>query len=100
VHRDEWVGTAQPAAVVNVQRLTEDVDAELRALDRQLQEEFNKKLRPVVAQIAEEEHIGILFQYRQPLIAWVSPAVDVTAKVLARLDAEARESSRAKTSGA
>jgi Skp family chaperone for outer membrane proteins len=74
-----------------LQRLTEDADAELRALDRQLQEEFNKKLRPVVAQIAEEEHIGIIFQYPQPLIVWASPAIDVTAKVLARLDAETKE---------
>ena len=74
-----------------LQRLTEDADAELKALDRQLQEELSKKLRPVVAQIAEEEHIGIIFQYPQPLIVWASPAIDVTAKVLARLDAEAKK---------
>jgi hypothetical protein len=44
-----------------------------------------------VAQIAEEEHIGILFQYPQPLIVWVSPANDITVKVLARLDAESKK---------
>jgi Skp family chaperone for outer membrane proteins len=88
--------SATPAARVEraqleLQRLTQDAEAELKALDQQLQEEFLKKLRPVVAQIAEEEHIGILFQYPQPLIVWVSPAIDVTAKVLARLDAESKE---------
>ena len=88
--------SATPAARVEraqleLQRLTQDAEAELKALDQQLQEEFSKKLRPVVAQIAEEEHIGILFQYPQPLIVWVSPAVDVTAKVLARLDAETKK---------
>ena len=88
--------SATPAARVEraqleLQRLTQDAEAELKALDQQLQEEFSKKLRPVVAQIAEEEHIGILFQYPQPLIVWVSPANDITAKVLARLDAETKE---------
>jgi Skp family chaperone for outer membrane proteins len=87
--------SAAPARVqraqVELQRLTQDAETELAALDQQLQKEFDKKLRPIVAKIAEEEHIGIIFEYPQQLILWASPSIDVTAKVIARLDAEAKE---------
>jgi Skp family chaperone for outer membrane proteins len=75
-------------AQVELQRLTQDAEAELAALDQQLRKEFDRKLRPIVARIAEEEHIGIIFEYPQQLILWASPSIDVTAKVIARLDAE------------
>jgi Skp family chaperone for outer membrane proteins len=87
--------SAAPARVqraqVELERLTQDAETELAALDQQLQKEFDKKLRPIVAQIAEEEHIGIIFEYPQQLILWASPSIDVTAKVIARLDAEVME---------
>jgi Skp family chaperone for outer membrane proteins len=84
--------SAPPARVqraqVELQRLTQDAEVELAALDRQLQREFDRKLRPIVAKIAEEEHIGIIFEYPQQLILWSSPSIDLTARVIARLDAE------------
>ena len=61
------------------------------ALDRQVQQEFDKRLRPVLNQIAEEEHIGILFEYPQQVIVWVAPAVDITTKVIERLDAASKD---------
>jgi Skp family chaperone for outer membrane proteins len=79
-------------AQLELERLAQDSEAELAALDRQLQDEFDKKLRPVVAELAEEEHIGIIFEYPQQLVVWVSPSIDVTSRVIARLDAaEARK---------
>jgi Skp family chaperone for outer membrane proteins len=78
-------------AQLELQRLTEDAETELAALNRQLQEAFEKKLRPVVAQIAVEEHIGILLELPQPMIIWAAPAVDLTAKVIQRLEAEAKQ---------
>jgi Skp family chaperone for outer membrane proteins len=78
-------------AQLELQRLTEDAETELAALNRQLQEAFEKKLRPVVAQIAVEEHIGIILELPQPMIIWAAPAVDLTAKVIQRLEAEAKQ---------
>lgn len=78
-------------AQLELQRLTEDVQAELAALDQQLRDELSKKLRPIVAKLAEEEHIGIIFEYPQQAIVWVSPSVDLTAKVIERLDAESKD---------
>jgi Skp family chaperone for outer membrane proteins len=88
--RSGAVRTQIQKAQQELQRLTEDAETELAALDRQLQEEFHKKLRPVVAAIALEEHIGIILELPQPMIVWTSPSVDVTAKVIERLEAETK----------
>jgi len=44
-----------------------------------------------VAQIAEEDHIRVIFEYPQALIVWVAPSLDITAKVIERLDAASTE---------
>jgi Skp family chaperone for outer membrane proteins len=78
-------------AQVELERLTQDAQSELADFDRQLQNELRKRLRPVVAQLVEEDHIGIIFEYPQPQIAWVSPSIDITSKVIERLDAASKE---------
>ena len=78
-------------AQIELQRFTEDARVDVRALDRQVQAAFEKKLRPVLDKIAEERHIGILFEYPQQLIVWVAPTVDITATVIERLDAAEKE---------
>ncbi len=78
-------------ARLELQRMTQDAEAEMADLDRKLQEEFANRLRPVVAKIAEEDHIGIIFEYPQEMIVWVAPALDITTKVIARLDAASRD---------
>jgi Skp family chaperone for outer membrane proteins len=78
-------------AQLELQRFTEDAQVDFAALDRQVQQEFDKRLRPVLNQIAEEEHIGILFEYPQQVIVWVAPAVDITSKVIERLDAASKD---------
>jgi Skp family chaperone for outer membrane proteins len=78
-------------AQLELQRLAQDAQAELATLDRQLQEDFSKRLQPVVAQIAAEDHIGIIFEYPQQMILWASPSVDITSKVIERLDAASKE---------
>ena len=78
-------------AQLELRRFTEDAQLDVAALDRQMQLEFDKKLRPVLNTIVEEEHIGILFEYPQQLIVWAAPAVDITAKVIERLDAAAKD---------
>ena len=77
-------------AQLELQRITQDAEAELADLDRRLEEEFAKRLRPVVAQIAEEDHIRIIFEFPQALIVWAAPSVDITSKVIERLDADAK----------
>jgi Skp family chaperone for outer membrane proteins len=91
LNRSGALRTRIEKAQLELQRLTQDAETELAALDQQLQEEFSKKLRPVIAQIAIEEHIGIILELPQQMILWVSPSADVTAKVIERLEAETKE---------
>jgi Skp family chaperone for outer membrane proteins len=77
-------------AQVEFQRFTEDAQIDISALDRQLQVEFERKLRPVLTKIVEDEGIGILFEYPQATIVWIAPAIDITTKVIERLDAAAK----------
>ena len=73
-------GLAQPpTAVVNVQRLI---------AESTLGKAATARLRAFQAeQRAEEEHIGIIFEVPHQTIVWVSPAIDVTSKVIERLEA-------------
>ena len=91
LNRSGALRTRIEKAQLELQRLTQDAETELAALDQQLQEEFSKKLRPVIAKIAIEEHIGIILELPQQMILWVSPSADVTAKVIERLEAETKE---------
>jgi Skp family chaperone for outer membrane proteins len=75
-------------AQVELQRMNEDAASDLGSLNDRLQTDFTNKLRPVLNTIAEEDHIGLILEFPQPqFIVWVTPAVDITTKVIQRLDA-------------
>jgi len=78
-------------AKLELERMTQDVQAEVTDLDRTLNDEFARRLRPIVAEIAEHDHVGVVLEYPQQMIFWVSPSVDITSKVIERLDAAANE---------
>jgi Skp family chaperone for outer membrane proteins len=70
-----------------LERMGSDAEAELAALNRQLQGEFTRAVAPILKQILEEDHIGVIVEYPSPLVAWLDPAVDITTKVIQRLAA-------------
>ena len=85
---------AAPAAIerlqVELRRMTEDAEAELSGLQRSLELDFFSKIQPVVRQILNEEHLVMILTFPNPIIVWAAPAVDITPKVIQRLDAAAR----------
>jgi Skp family chaperone for outer membrane proteins len=70
-----------------LERLGSDAEAELAALNTQLQGEFTRAVAPILKQILEEDHIGVIVEYPSPFVAWLDPAADITAKVIQRLAA-------------
>jgi Skp family chaperone for outer membrane proteins len=70
-----------------LERMGSDAEAELTALNRQLQGEFTRAVAPILKQILEEDHIGVIVEYPSPLVVWLDPAVDITTKVIQRLAA-------------
>ena len=83
--------SAAPADVeraqIELQRLGEDADRDVSTLGESLQVEFLKKVQPLLKQILEEDHLLLIFEVPNPLFAWVSPSMDITTKVIQRLDA-------------
>ncbi len=78
-------------ARLDLQRLGQDADAEMAALNEALQQEFDAKLKPILKAILEEDHIGLIFETPHPsLIVWSDASINITAKVIQRLDAADR----------
>jgi Skp family chaperone for outer membrane proteins len=85
---------AAPATIersqVELRRMTEDAEAEMNRLQRTLELDFFSKIQPVVKQILNEERLVMILTFPNPIIVWAAPAVDITPKVIQRLDATAR----------
>ena len=71
---------------VELERMAEDADAQMSELQRALQVDFFKKVEPVASKIAVEDKLGMLFTFPNPNIVWTGPSVDITAKVIQRLN--------------
>ena len=55
-----------------------------------MQNEFVKKLQPIIEQIANEKGLHIVFNAAESGIAWAAPGLDLTADVVKKLDATAK----------
>lgn len=71
---------------VELQRMTEDAEAQMTGLQRALQLDFFRKVEPVANQVAVEDKLGVVFTFPNPLIIWTGPQVDITTKVIQRLN--------------
>ncbi len=72
---------------VEIQRMQQDADAELQELQQQLQLEFQRKLTPVIQQVAQEKGLQMLLSQADAGIVWADPGLDLTAEVIKRFDA-------------
>ena len=82
---------------LEIQRFTQDAQTEVQDLQQQLQLEFQKKLAPIIQQIATERGIQVLFSEGDAGIVWKDPSLDVTAEVMRRFDASAAPAPKATT---
>jgi Skp family chaperone for outer membrane proteins len=72
---------------VEAQRFDQDAQAEVNELQQQLQEEFQKKLIPVLEVLARERGLYALFSAADTGFIWADPGLDLTAEAVRRLDA-------------
>src|SRR5690242_4161002 len=75
---------------VEGQRFQQDAQAELNELQQELQQEFIKKVTPILAQVASERGLHALFNAQEAGFAWVDPGLDLTNEVIKKLDANAK----------
>lgn len=70
------------------ERVQQDAQAEVEALQSKFESEFRVKLQPIVDAISHEKGLHFVFGIEQaPMVAWWSPAVDISEEVVKRLDA-------------
>jgi len=70
---------------VDIERATQDAEAEYNERVGQVQLEFRKKLQPILIKVLKEHAVNALLTPSAGL-AWVDPAIDLTDAVAAELD--------------
>jgi outer membrane protein len=76
-----------------IQRFRQDAQEEVQDLLRDLQASFQRKLLPIIQQVAQERGIHLMLSYADSGLIWHDPGIDVTADVIKRLDAATPASS-------
>jgi len=72
---------------VDGQRFQQDAQAEINELQQELQGEFQKKLLPVIQQLAQEKGLQILFSAADAGVIWAEPGLDLTMDAVKKMDA-------------
>ena len=70
------------------QRLTQDAEAEVQALQQQLQIEFQKKLVPVLEQVAADRRLSFIFSAGEGGLIWADTSLDLTQEFIELLNAQ------------
>lgn len=78
---------------VDIQRMQQDAQTEVQDLQAQLQNEFQKKLMPVIEAVVKERNITLLFSRNDAGIVYGDPGLDLTDEIVKRFDATAAASS-------
>ncbi len=71
---------------VEIQRAQQDAETEMNELQQQLQLDFQRKLSPVIQQVATEKGLQLLLSRADAGIVWAEPGIDLTAEVIKRFD--------------
>ena len=73
----------------DLQRATQDAQKAVEDLQTELQVEFEKRLRPVLSEVAASKSLHMVFSQADSGVVWANPGLDITADVIKRLDAAA-----------
>ena len=74
----------------DAERFQQDAQAEINELQQEVQNDFVKKLSPIVDQIAVEKGLHLVFNASESGIAWATPGLDLTQDVIKKLDAQSK----------
>jgi outer membrane protein len=72
---------------VEVQRFTQDAQAEVQELQQELQQEFQQRLEPVLSQVAADMGLQFVFNGPDAGLVWADSALDISGEVIKKLDA-------------
>jgi Skp family chaperone for outer membrane proteins len=80
---------------VEIQRLQQDAEAEMQDLQQQLQLDFQRKLSPIIQQVATEKGLHLLLSQTDAGMVWAEPGLDLTNDIIKRFDAATAAAAKA-----
>jgi outer membrane protein len=72
---------------VEGQRFQQDAQAEITELQNEVQQDFIKKVSPLIEAVAKEKGVHMVFDLQNAGLAWWDPGLDLTSDVIKKLDA-------------
>ncbi len=69
------------------QRFQQQAQQEVAKLQQDLQADFQKKLMPILQQLAQEKKLSMLFSAQDAGLVWAEPGLDLTGEAIKRFDA-------------
>jgi Skp family chaperone for outer membrane proteins len=69
-----------------IQRFTEDAQQDVQNLQQQLQDDFERMLTPVLARVAQEKQLHMIFSVTDSGLVWGDPALDLTDDIIKEFD--------------
>ena len=69
-----------------IQRFTEDAQQDVQNLQQQLQDDFQRKLTPILAKVAQEKQLHMIFSVTDSGLVWGDPALDLTDDIIKEFD--------------
>ena len=72
---------------IDIQRFTEDAQQDVQNLQAQLQDDFQRKLTPIVQQVAIDRGLHMLFSVADSGLVWGDPSLDLTEEIIVKFDA-------------
>jgi outer membrane protein len=73
-----------------MERFQQDAQAEINELQQEVQNDFLKKVNPLLEQVATEKGVQILLNADAQIFAWANMGLDLSADVVKKLDAAAK----------
>ena len=72
------------------ERFQQDAQAEINEIQQEVNNEFMKKVQPIIDQIAIEKGLHFVFNAPEAGLAWAAPGLDISADVIKKLDSTAK----------
>ena len=66
-----------------------DAQKSVEDLQTELQVEFERRLRPILSEVASTKNLHMVFSQADSGVVWANPGLDITADVIKKLDAVA-----------
>ena len=74
----------------DAERFQQDAQAEINEIQQEVNNEFMKKVQPIIDQIAIEKGLHFVFNAPEAGLAWAAPGLDISGDVIKKLDSTAK----------